>query len=74
MREVQQLSAEARNQTGKGPAFRARQKGLIPGIVYGGSDKPESVAVDNRILERHVETGHFSPHCSCWTWPVRRPA
>lgn len=59
MREVQQLSAEARNQTGKGPAFRARQKGLIPGIVYGGSDKPESVAVDKRVLERHVETGHF---------------
>jgi large subunit ribosomal protein L25 len=59
MREVQTLSAEARNQTGKGAAFRARQKGFIPGVVYGGGSNPESVAVDKRTLERHVDTGHF---------------
>ena len=59
MREVQILSAEARNETGKGAAFRARQKGFIPGVVYGGNADPESVAVDKRTLERHVDTGHF---------------
>jgi large subunit ribosomal protein L25 len=59
MREMQQLSAEARNETGKGAAFRARQKGFIPGVVYGGGTEPQAVAVDKRALQRHVDTGHF---------------
>ena len=44
---------------GKGPAYQARLKGLIPGIVYGGKGEPENVAVDARTLERHIEAGHF---------------
>ena len=36
MREIQELTAEPRAGTGKGPAFRTRQKGLIPAIIYGG--------------------------------------
>lgn len=59
MRDVQQLDAEARSETGKGAAFRARQKGLVPGIVYGGSSRPEPVALGARELERHVNTGTF---------------
>ncbi|HKQ44544.1 MAG TPA: 50S ribosomal protein L25/general stress protein Ctc, partial [Rhizomicrobium sp.] len=59
MAQVQELKAEVRGGTGKGPAFQARQKGLIPGVIYGGSATPENVAVDSRTLERHVEAGHF---------------
>lgn len=59
MREVKLLSAETRNETGKGAAFRARQKGFIPGVVYGGGSAPQSVAVEKRLLERHVGTGYF---------------
>jgi large subunit ribosomal protein L25 len=59
MREMQQLTAEARQGTGKGPAYRARQKSLIPGIIYGGKDAPQNVAVDSRTLERHFSNGHF---------------
>jgi len=59
MAQVQELKAEVRSGTGKGPAFQARQKGLIPAVIYGGSGKPENVAVDSRTLERHVEAGHF---------------
>ena len=59
MRETQELRAEARTGTGKGPAFQARQKGLVPAVVYGGDEAPENVAVDFRTLERHVETGTF---------------
>ena len=59
MAQIQELKVEARDGTGKGPAFQARQKGLIPAIVYGGTAKPENVAVDGRTLERHVEKGHF---------------
>jgi large subunit ribosomal protein L25 len=59
MAQVQELKAETRDGTGKGPAYQARQKGLIPGVIYGGSGKPQNVAVDGRTLERKIEAGHF---------------
>jgi large subunit ribosomal protein L25 len=59
MRDTQQLDAEARLGRGKGAAFRVRQKGFIPGIVYGGGDEPQPVSVSQRELERHVSTGTF---------------
>ena len=59
MAQIQELKVEARDGRGKGPAFQARQKGLIPAVVYGGSGKPENVAVDGRTLERQIEQGHF---------------
>ena len=59
MAQVQELKVETRNGTGKGPAYQARLKGLIPAVVYGGTGKPENVAVDSRTLERHVDAGHF---------------
>src|SRR5476651_584663 len=59
MAQVQELKVETRNGTGKGPAYQARLKGLIPAVIYGGTGKPENVAVDSRTLERHVEAGGF---------------
>ncbi|HWY66384.1 MAG TPA: 50S ribosomal protein L25/general stress protein Ctc [Rhizomicrobium sp.] len=59
MAQVQELKVEARSGTGKGPAYQARLKGQIPAVVYGGTGKPQNVAVDSRTLERHVEAGHF---------------
>jgi large subunit ribosomal protein L25 len=59
MAQIQELKAEAREGKGKGPAYQARAKGLIPGIVYGGKDQPQPVSVDFRTLERHVEAGSF---------------
>ncbi len=59
MAQVKELKAEARIGTGKARAYQARQKGLIPGVIYGGEAAPENVAVDYRTLERHVEGGHF---------------
>ena len=59
MAQVQELKVEARDGTGKGPAYQARLKGLIPAVIYGGAGKPQNVAVDSRTLERHVEAGHF---------------
>ena len=40
MRPMQELRAEPREKKGKGPAFQLRQKGLIPGILYGGKGEP----------------------------------
>src|SRR4051812_31729747 len=59
MAQVQELKAETREGTGKGPACQARQKGLIPGVIYGGAAEPQTVNVDFRTLERHVEAGSF---------------
>src|SRR3954451_5790781 len=59
MREAQQLQAEARSGTGKGAAYRVRQQGFVPAIVYGGGSDPQPVSVGRRELERHVGTGTF---------------
>src|ERR1700761_7099452 len=59
MSQIQELKIEARSGTGKGPSYQARQKGLIPGVIYGGTANPENINVDGRTLERHVEAGHF---------------
>ena len=59
MSQIQELAAESRSGTGKGPAFQTRQKGLIPAVIYGGGDAPENVALDRHLLERHALTGTF---------------
>ncbi len=60
MRETQELKAEPRPATGKGPAYQARLKGFTPGIIYGGKNAaPEPVMVASRELEKHVSTGSF---------------
>jgi large subunit ribosomal protein L25 len=59
MAQIQELKVEAREGRGKGPAYQARRKGLIPGVVYGGGSEPETINVDGRILENHIEKGAF---------------
>ncbi len=59
MAQVQELKVESREGTGKGPAYQARLKGLIPAVIYGGAATPENINVDGRTLERHVDAGHF---------------
>ena len=59
MAQVQELKVETREGTGKGPAYQARLKGLIPAVIYGGTATPENINVDGRTLERHVDAGHF---------------
>ena len=46
MRETQELRAEPRSGTGKGPAYQIRQKGHVPAMIYGGEAAPENVSVD----------------------------
>jgi large subunit ribosomal protein L25 len=60
MRETQELRVELRDGTGKGPAYQARLKGLVPAVIYGGDAAPQNVAVDFRTLERQYQTGSFT--------------
>jgi large subunit ribosomal protein L25 len=57
MREMQDLRAEPRAATGKGPAYQTRKKGLIPGIVYGGKGEPENVQLDERAFVKIYQGG-----------------
>jgi len=59
MSQIQELSAQTRSGSGKGPAYQTRQKGLIPAVIYGGGSAPESVAVDRHELERFAFKGTF---------------
>src|ERR1700753_2292912 len=58
--QIHELAAQARTGKGKGPAYQARLKGLVPAVIYGGDTAPENVAVDLRTLERQHETGQFN--------------
>ncbi len=57
MAEMQNLRAEPRANRGKGPSYRTRQKGQIPGIVYGGGTEPTLVSVDERGFTKLYGTG-----------------
>jgi large subunit ribosomal protein L25 len=44
------LAASSRSVEGSRFTRRLRREGLVPGIVYGGGEAPETFAVDQRIL------------------------
>ena len=59
MAEIRTLNATVRGETGKGGARGARREGLIPGIIYGGGDAPEPIALNFRELNKLIYAGHF---------------
>jgi large subunit ribosomal protein L25 len=52
------LTAQARNEKGKGPARRLRTQGLIPAVVYGQKREPTHVSVDPKALQKAIATPH----------------
>jgi large subunit ribosomal protein L25 len=52
------VSAQRRDEKGKGPARRLRQKGLIPAVVYGRKSAPTHLAVDPALLLKAIATPH----------------
>ena len=59
MAEALELKAWARARTGKGGARSVRREGRIPGILYGGSQEPTPIAVDDKAIRLQLHTGHF---------------
>jgi len=47
-----QLSAEARNETGKGVARKLRSAGRIPGVIYGHAREAQGLSINARELDR----------------------
>jgi large subunit ribosomal protein L25 len=59
MAEIKTLTATVRGGTGKGAARSVRREGRIPGVIYGGGDAAEPIALDYRELNKLIYAGHF---------------
>lgn len=59
MAETTTLTATVRSGTGKGAARGIRRDGRIPGVIYGGGDPAEPIALDFRELNKLIYAGHF---------------
>lgn len=57
------LEAKSREVTGKGASRRLRREsGLVPGIIYGGRNKPKMITVEQKELVKHLENEAFYSH------------
>jgi large subunit ribosomal protein L25 len=59
MAAIKQLAAVTRSGTGKGAARSVRREARVPGVIYGGGEKPEPISVDYKDLNKHIYAGHF---------------
>lgn len=60
MENVFEIEAQDREDTGKGASRRLRRQGLVPGILYGASDRPpRMISLVHHELAHHLETEAF---------------
>jgi large subunit ribosomal protein L25 len=59
MAEAPVLEATAREANGKGAARRARQAGLVPGVIYGGGADPQAINMKHNELLKRLKAGKF---------------
>lgn len=59
MAEMPILEATARAGTGKGAARTARRNGMIPGVIYGGNEAPQSINIKFNALLKALKRGKF---------------
>lgn len=59
MAETKTLAATVRSGTGKGAARSVRRDGKVPGVIYGGAEPAEPIALDYRELNKLIYAGHF---------------
>lgn len=60
MVEVTYLSAEAREPGPRSASRALRNKGRVPGIIYGGGKEPQQVSLDVNLLRREIDRGGFA--------------
>lgn len=59
MADINTLTAEARNQSGKGTARAVRRAGRIPAIIYGNNEEPVMITIENRVIEQELGRSGF---------------
>lgn len=58
-REIEKLSGIAREKAGKGAISALRQRGQVPGIIYGAGDDPVLLAIEGRQMEKEMQKHGF---------------
>lgn len=59
MADTPVIEAVARAGTGKGAARAARREGLVPGVIYGGGEEPQTVNIKHNVLLKALKAGKF---------------
>ena len=59
MSEALTLPAELRERAGKGASRELRRNGRVPAVIYGGKEEPTSIHIEERLLTRQLNSGHF---------------
>lgn len=59
MAELPIIEGSARAGTGKGAARQARRDGMVPGVIYGGGEEPQSVNIKHNVLLKVLKAGKF---------------
>jgi large subunit ribosomal protein L25 len=59
MSAVKELKATVRMRAGKGAARAERRLGRVPGVIYGGKEPPQTIALDYREINQKIYAGHF---------------
>src|ERR1700712_422303 len=59
MATVKELKATARPAGGKGAARAERRAGRVPGVIYGDSQPPMTISVDDAELRQRILAGRF---------------
>ncbi len=62
MQENFEINAVARSATGTSSSRRSRHTGVIPGIIYGGSDAPTMIELNRNELIWHLGHDEFYSH------------
>lgn len=57
-----ELTAESRNDMGKGASRRLRRTGKVPAILYGGDGEPKMLSLVHNELLRRLEDDAFYSH------------
>ena len=58
MSEQLTLSAEARDRAGKGASRALRREGRVPAVIYGNNEEPQSIHVEEKLLNKLLGTGN----------------
>lgn len=59
MSQVTTLAAELREKSGKGPSRAVRRRDFVPAVIYGDKKPPLTIAVELKVLVRHVSRQSF---------------
>ncbi|HRK70911.1 MAG TPA: 50S ribosomal protein L25/general stress protein Ctc, partial [Micropepsaceae bacterium] len=60
MAQARPLNVTAREGSGSGAARKVRDALMVPGVIYGGKDAPQNVAMSVRDLDAAIQAGRFT--------------